>query len=38
MNLLLVACLVVAVPLVAIGIYTLQELLECRDQQKHAQD
>ena len=38
MIILLVAFLAVAAPLVGIGIYNLQNLVECRTQQKHAQD
>jgi hypothetical protein len=38
MNVLLVACLAVATPLVGIGIFNVQNQLECWDQQKHAQD
>jgi hypothetical protein len=38
MNALLVTCLAVAMPLAGIAIYNLQNLLEGRTQQKHAQD
>jgi hypothetical protein len=38
MGILLVVLLAIAVPLVGIGIYNLQNLLECWTQQKHAQD
>ena len=38
MNILLVMCLAVAMPLAAMAIYNLQNLLECWTQQKHAQD
>ena len=38
MSILLAAGLTVAVPFVCLGIYTLQNQLECRTQQKHSRD
>ena len=38
MSILLAACLAVAAPLIGVGLYNLQDQLECRDQQRHAQD
>jgi hypothetical protein len=38
MSILLAACLAVAVPLVGLGIYTLQDQLEGWDQQRHSRD